>query len=171
MPRSPDIRVCLFLAATSLGILAAAFVMQYVFGIEPCVLCTYQRVPYALATGFGLFGAAMPLAPIRRRSVVLISAAIFAAGAALAAYHLGVEQGWWAGSRGCTGEAATLTLADMEKALSTKPTVRCAAVPWTLFGLSLTAYNLIVSAGLTLLCLMAAAERRLWRERRFYPKG
>ncbi|WP_337998048.1 disulfide bond formation protein B [Oleispirillum naphthae] len=171
MPRSPDIRVCLFLAVTSLGILAAAFVMQYVFGIDPCVLCTYQRVPYALTTGFALFGTAMPLAPARRRTVVLICAAIFAAGAALALYHVGVEQAWWAGSQGCTGETATLTLADMEKALSVKPTVRCDAVPWTLFGLSLTAYNLIASSGLTLLCLILASERRLWRERRFYPRG
>jgi len=171
MARSPDIRVCLFLAVTSLGILAAAFVMQYVFGIEPCVLCTYQRVPYALTTGFALFGAAMPLAPVRRRTVVLICAVIFAAGAALAAYHLGVEQAWWPGSEACTGETAALTLSDMEKALSTKPTVRCDAVPWTLFGLSLTAYNLIASSVLTLLCLMLASEHRLWRERRFYPRG
>jgi len=171
MARSPDLRVCLFLAIVSLGILGAAFVMQYGFGIEPCILCTYQRIPYALVTGFGLFGATMPLAPARRRTVVLICALIFAAGAALATYHLGVEQAWWAGSQACTGETATLSMADMEKALSVKPTVRCDAVPWTLFGLSLTAYNLISSVGLMLLCLMLAAEHRLWRERRFYPKG
>ncbi|MBN2752208.1 MAG: disulfide bond formation protein B [Rhodospirillaceae bacterium] len=171
MSRPIDARICLFIALTSLAVLGTALVLEHGFGVEPCILCTYQRIPYAVTTGLGLFGIAMPLPPSRRRSVVLISALIFALGAGLAGYHLGVEQAWWAGTEGCTGETASISLADMHSALSTKPVVRCDDVPWTIFGLSLTALNLIGSIGLTLLCLALASERRLWREHRFQPRS
>ncbi|MGZ8994968.1 MAG: disulfide bond formation protein B, partial [Rhodospirillales bacterium] len=34
---------------SSLFALAAAFLGEHVFGLEPCILCLYERVPYALA--------------------------------------------------------------------------------------------------------------------------
>ena len=39
----------LVILAASAGALASAFVAQYVFGLEPCVLCIYQRWPFAIA--------------------------------------------------------------------------------------------------------------------------
>ena len=36
--------------AASVGALGFAYISETVFGLEPCVLCLYQRVPYA-ATG------------------------------------------------------------------------------------------------------------------------
>jgi disulfide bond formation protein DsbB len=173
MRRSADLSICLAIAAVSLGTLCTAFVLQYGFGVAPCVLCTYQRVPFALAAGFGLFGAAMPLSPARRRTVVIIAGAIFAAGAALAFYHTGVEHGWWGGTAACTGEdlSRPMTLADIDAALSVKPAARCDDVAWTLFGFSLTEINLAASSALALLCFALAAERRLWHTRRFGPRG
>ncbi len=173
MSRSTDFRICLMIAAVGLGALAFAFVLQYGFGVEPCVLCTYQRVPFAVAAGFGLFGAAMPLPPSRRRTVALIVGVVFAAGAALAFYHVGVEHGWWGGTVACTGEdiSRPMTLADIDAALATKPQARCDDVPWTLFGFSLSELNLAGSAALALICFALAAERRLWRERRFGARG
>ncbi len=169
MNRSADFSICLLIAAVSLGTLGAAFVLQYGFGVEPCVLCSYQRVPFALTAGLGLFGAAMPLPPSRRRAVAAIAGAIFAAGAALAFYHVGVEHGWWGGSVACTGEdlSRPMSLADIDAALAVKPMARCDEVPWTLFGFSLSEINCAASAALALVCLGLAAERRPWRERRF----
>ena len=40
----------LAILAASAGALAVAYIAEFVFGLEPCILCLYQRVPYA-ATG------------------------------------------------------------------------------------------------------------------------
>ncbi len=169
MSRSVDGRVCTWIAVVSLASLAFAFTLQYGFGVEPCLLCTYQRVPYALAAGFGLFGSLLPIGPSKRRTVVMFAVVLFAASAALALYHLGVEQAWWHGSTGCTGEDISLamTLDDLTTALSTKPKARCDAVPWEMFGVSLTGWNLIWSSLLTLIFTGLIFEARIWRERRF----
>lgn len=171
MPSTADARVCFAIALVSLAAIGFALVLQFGFGVEPCVLCTYQRIPYVVAVGFGLFGAAMPLAPPRRRLIVAICGFLFAVGAAIAVYHLGVEQGWWAGSASCTGELRTqaMTLSDMQSALSTKPKARCDAVPWTMFGFSLTTWNLAASTFLALVCAALVSERTLWRNYRFRP--
>lgn len=169
MPRPLDARVCIWITVASLASLGFAFTLQYGFGVEPCLLCTYQRIPYAVAAGFGLLGVMLPLGPSKRRTIVTFATVLFAAGAGLALYHSGVELGWWGGSAGCTGEnlAAPMTMDDLSTALSTKPTARCDAVPWTLFGLSLTNWNLAWSSLLTLAGVGLIFEARIWRERRF----
>ena len=169
MSRSLDARVCSWIVIVSLASLGFAFTLQYGFGVDPCLLCKYQRIPYAVATGFGLLGMILPLGPSKRRTVVMFCTVLFFAGTCLALYHLGIEQAWWGGSAGCTGEnlSAPMTLNDISNALSTKPKARCDAVPWTLFGLSLTTLNLIWSALLTFLGIGLIFERRIWRERRF----
>lgn len=44
------------LAAISAFALSMAFTAQYIFGLEPCILCLYQRIPYALVIALGLTG-------------------------------------------------------------------------------------------------------------------
>ncbi|MGK4422598.1 disulfide bond formation protein B, partial [Klebsiella pneumoniae] len=45
----------IFLSAA--GSLAFAFTMQYGFDVEPCVLCLWQRVPFAVAACLALTAA------------------------------------------------------------------------------------------------------------------
>lgn len=150
-------RLLLAILVISLGALGAAFAGQYLFGLEPCVLCLYQRVPWAAAaliSALALGGWAGRL----RLLAIALCAATFAAGGALAFYHVGVEQHWWGSVAGCAGEAVTdLTLDDLRpEALATglKP---CDRVDWRLFGLSLAGYNVIASALLSAGCLAALA--------------
>ena len=44
----------------SIGALIIAYTAELAFGIEPCILCLYQRIPYALA---GALAVAALLAP------------------------------------------------------------------------------------------------------------
>lgn len=147
-------RLLVAVLTISLGALAMAFAGQFLFGLEPCVLCLYQRVPWAIAAVVavgGIFGWAgrAPLLPIA------LCAAVFAAGGALAFYHVGVEQHWWGSIAGCGGGPVSgLTPEDMRpEALATglKP---CDRVDWRLFGLSLAGYNTIASALMSTGCLI-----------------
>ena len=150
-------RLLLAILVISLAVLAAAFAGQYLFGLDPCVLCLYQRVPWAAAA---LISALALVGWAGRHSLLPIGlcAVIFAAGGALAFYHVGVEQHWWGSVAGCAGEAATnLTLDDLRpEALATglRP---CDRVDWRLFGLSFAGYNVIASALLSVGCLAGLA--------------
>jgi disulfide bond formation protein DsbB len=86
-------------------------------------------------------------------------ALVFAAGSALAFYHVGVEQHWFAGPSACTAPAgAADTVAALEAQLRHQQPVRCDQPAWTLFGVSLAGWDL-VAALIMLGCCLAT----LWR--------
>ncbi len=65
--------------AVSATALANAYIAQYAFGQEPCVLCLYQRVPYAVA---GVLGLAALFLPSLRFRLVAAAGGVFLVGAA-----------------------------------------------------------------------------------------
>jgi disulfide bond formation protein DsbB len=147
-------RLLTAILAISLGALAMAYAGQYLFGLEPCVLCLFQRVPWAMAVLIAAFGI-IGWAGRSRLLPIALCAAVFAAGGVLAFYHVGVEQHWWGSIAGCGGGPVSgLTPEDLRpEALATglKP---CDRVDWRLFGLSLAGYNMLASALLSVGCLI-----------------
>jgi len=155
----------LFLIASG-AVIAIALLFQYVGGFAPCELCLYERWPYYAAIAVAIIGlfsgsnAAM-------RAVLGLGAALFLAGTALAAYHVGVEQHWIAGPTACTGGPGGADSIEALKAqlLSREP-VNCDEPAWTAFGISLAALNLLASLALAVFCLAAirlVAPRRAGR--------
>ena len=155
--RLPDI---LAPAILLVGVIAlgTAFTAQYIFGLDPCVLCLYQRIPYAVAAGLGIWVMLLPGA--RLEAVAVIAGLLFVSGGVLAVYHVGVEQHWWQAATACgaTGEHLDdlRSVSDLRGALFAKAPVPCDAVAWSLFGLSMAAYNAIASWGLAVLSFVAA---------------
>jgi disulfide bond formation protein DsbB len=75
----------------------------------------------------------------------------FTCGCAVAAYHVGVQQGWWAEVGVCEASSSRpLTLTDLRSLAVARARPACNQVDWSLFGLSLAAFNLIFSAGLAI---------------------
>ena len=146
--------------AAGVGGLATAFTAEHVFGLEPCALCLYQRWVYAAAAAFGVAALLVPTG--RRRWVVVAAGAVFAGGAGLAFYHVGVEQHWWAQTAACAGKVdlAGLTVEQLRSALQAPPPKPCDEVDWTLFGISLAGYNVLVSLALAAACF--AGTRAPW---------
>ena len=68
--------------------------------------------------------------------------------AGIAFFHVGVEQHWWAGTSGCGASLIDphLTAEELRARIEAAPMVRCDQVAWSLFGLSMAAYNLLYSA-------------------------
>ncbi len=77
----------------SAAALGGALASERWLGLVPCALCLWERWPYRVAIALGLAALALP----RRAARWALAAAVLAvlAGAALAATHVGVEQGWW----------------------------------------------------------------------------
>jgi disulfide bond formation protein DsbB len=145
----------------SVSALAAAFIGQYGFDLHPCTLCIYQRWPFAIAIVIGLLG--MRIVDRRPEVYTLILALLaftFAIDTGIAAFHVGVEQGWWQGLSGCSAEVGTAkTLEQLRAQILAAPVVRCDDIAWSLFGVSMAGYNVLLCAGLAAYCALQA-----WRK-------
>ncbi|CCQ75447.1 disulfide bond formation protein B [Magnetospira sp. QH-2] len=135
--------VALFVLATSVGSLAFAYGAQYLFHMQPCILCLYQRIPFAVAGGLALLVLLLPRLAV---PVLMLVALAFLVGAGIAGYHVGVEQHWWTGTAGCTGEIdTTQSLQDLKAQLMATPLKRCDEITWAVFGISVTVLNVLWS--------------------------
>jgi disulfide bond formation protein DsbB len=151
-------RAPLAILAASMAVLAGAYGFEYLGGLAPCELCLFQRIPYAVA--IVLSGAAQFVPPAVRRWLVGGCALAFAAGLGLAAYHVGVEQGAFAGPTACTGgDTGAATVEALRRQLEATQLIRCDEVQWTLFGVSLAGYNVLISAALAAFALFAARRK------------
>ncbi len=143
--------------AASVAALGGAFFAQYGMGLEPCPLCLYQRFPYAATIGLG----ALALAARDRWPLlfVALAGAVFAGEAGLAAYHVGVEQHWWAGLDACARAGATPETVDELRTLLLEepPPPPCDEVSWSLFGVSMAGYNMLYAGMMAGISLFGAA--------------
>lgn len=144
------------LLVASAGALGFALGAQYLGGLAPCPLCVYQRWPYALV--IALAGAAL-VAPWPRALLALCALAL-AGNAALAGYHVGVEQGWFALPAGCQAVGIGATTVDELRALLAAAPPRCDEVAWSFLGLSMAAWNGLLALGLAVVAALAAAPGR-----------
>ncbi len=143
------------IVAASVAALAAAFLAQYVAGLDPCPLCVYQRYPYGATLALGVLALA---APGRWPALFVgLAGAAFAAGAGTALWHVGVQAGWFEELAVCAGGDVPQTLDDMRAQLAGPAPPPCGEVAWSLFGVSIPGYNLMYSAALAALSLGAAA--------------
>ncbi|MGE0736639.1 MAG: disulfide bond formation protein B [Alphaproteobacteria bacterium] len=152
-----------FLAFVSLCLLGGALLFQYVGGLFPCQLCVWQRYPHGVVIALGLLGA--PFLKGRAQAWALALAALaLLAGAAIAAFHVGVEQKWWEGLPGCVGEVPGqkpgTSLDDLLNQANKQPAPRCDEIPWQMFGISMAGYNFIISLAVGLFGLGVAVGRR-----------
>ncbi len=124
-----------------LALLGGALAFEYIGGLAPCEMCMWQR--WALATALCLATLGLFL---KNRAVVGLAAAAVLVGAAIAAFHAGVEQKWWEGITSCAAAPAGGTTADIIGAVLSAPIVRCDAIPWSLLGISMAGWNFIISS-------------------------
>ncbi|MGJ3260560.1 MAG: disulfide bond formation protein B [Rhodospirillales bacterium] len=136
------------------GPLAVAYISQYGFGYEPCVLCLYQRVPYWVVFGLGVMASVLPAPPVRR-GIALLAGLAFLTGAGIAFYHVGVEQFWWASAAPCGASGPVADTQDLLAQLQQKPEKSCGDIDWTLFGISMATYNVGVSLALAIASFFA----------------
>jgi disulfide bond formation protein DsbB len=132
-------RVSLLLALASAAILLAALALQYLGGLPPCPLCIWQRWPYLAVIALGLIGWRW-----RPRAMLGIAALALLGGAGLAAYHVGIEQGWWALPAGCVAGGTAQSVEELRRMLAEAPPA-CDQVGFTFLGLSLAGWNLVAS--------------------------
>ncbi|MEO3428305.1 disulfide bond formation protein B [Pelagibius sp. CAU 1746] len=146
------------LAAACLGALGAAFASQYWGGLYPCVLCVYQRYAYGIALGFAVLAFLPAGSAAGRRLALLGSGLAFLGGAAIAVFHVGVEQKWWQGTAECHAPALpeNATVEQLREILLNQPFAPCDKIPWEIFGISMAGFNVLAYVLLAALSFWAA---------------
>lgn len=149
----PSRTLAVLAGAGSAALLAAAFAFQHIGGLAPCALCLWQRWPHAAAVAVLILALLVP-----NRWILALGALAALATAGIGGFHMGVEYGWWEGLQSCSGGSiAGVSVEDLlnPNAAVAAP-VRCDAVPWSLLGLSMAGWNMVISLGLAGLWLLAA---------------
>ncbi|MFQ5624108.1 MAG: disulfide bond formation protein B [Paracoccaceae bacterium] len=144
-----------FLAlAGSVAVMLGAIGSQYLGGLLPCKLCIWQRWPHGIAIALGLVWLVY-----RDRRLPLLAGLVVLAGAGIGVYHAGVEQAWWPGPDTCTaGSIGGLTTDELLDKILNTPVIRCDDIQWSLFGLTMAAWNALISVVLAGLWFTAYAS-------------
>jgi disulfide bond formation protein DsbB len=140
------------LLAGALALLGGAFGFEIIGGLVPCEMCWWQRwaligVVIAALDGVllgALAGRRPALAPIGR-VMGWVALAAMATNAGIALFHAGVEQKWWQGLTRCTAPPVAGDANAMLSDILAQPLVRCDAIPWQMFGISMAGWNFLVS--------------------------
>ena len=125
--------------------LIAALYVEYILGFKPCILCIYQRIPYAIAIIISLIAFF-----IGNRNILLIILGLtFLSGILLSGYHVSIEKGVIEPIFLCTGE--NIEALEKEEILKSLNNIKpdCKDVDFSIFGISLATLNFIISFVLT----------------------
>jgi len=139
----------------ALALLLGALGFQYFAHLPPCEMCHWQRWPYIAAAVLGL----VIVSAWKRdaRLLAILTIVLIAVSGLIGAYQAGMQWGILPGPEACTVAHAYVMGSN-----APPPEISCNAVTWSLFGLSLAAYNaifafLIAGTGVFLLSRKHAA--------------
>ncbi len=159
---SPALTAALAITLIAAATLAGAWFMQLVLGIQPCELCLAQRYAYYVVVPLAALIAVVAARDAPRGALVAglaVIALVMLGNAGLAAYHSGVEWGFWQGPTACTGPVGNLGSAgNLLERLDSVKVVRCDEVQWKFLGLSLAGYDVLIS--LSMAAIAAWGVRR-----------
>jgi disulfide bond formation protein DsbB len=140
------------------ALLAGALGSQFLGGLHPCEMCHWQRWGHYAALAAAILSLALRGQPDRGRSFVWLAALGILASGAIGAYHAGVEAKIFEGFTQCTSMSQG-SGADLLKDIMAAPLVRCDQVQFEFLGLSMAAWNAVISIGAALLILWLSLRR------------
>lgn len=136
----------------SICALYSAYFVEYIMQINGCPLCIYQRFPYLLLIFIAISAIAGKNHKLHNRYIIVtIIVALILAG-----YHTGIERGWWELSNLCKPLVSlkdNISVHDFKKLLYTQKVSMCNKPALTIFGLSLTEWNLGLNFILLIFCI------------------
>jgi len=135
--------------------IGGALISEYVFGYHPCVLCIYQRIPYAILIGLGMIGLLLcPRKSCAFKAFIVVAFLLFIGDGAIAIFHVGVEQKWWPGTDGCTGGAPADSIEALRAQIMAAPVARCDEPDFYFLGFTMAAWNIVYAFGCAFMVLL-----------------
>lgn len=162
-PRAALMPIAVVLLLVAASTILGALAFEHIGGYLPCHLCLMQRTPYYL----GIPVAAVAIVAIWRAAPRAVIAGLFGIFAllmlyntGLAAYHSGVEWGFWPGPSSCAPSVGVGSAADMMSQLTGTHAPSCTEAALRILGLSLAGWNVLISGLLAGLAIRGAMIAR-----------
>ena len=144
------------------ALLAGAYGSQYFGGLYPCEMCWWQRYAHMAALVPAAFAFTAHARSSRARVLTLLAALAIATSGAIGVYHAGVEAKIFEGFTTCTATSKGLNHAELLNQILHARFVRCDEVQYRFLGLSLAAWNAILSlGGAALIAVLTLRGRRV----------
>ena len=143
-----------------LALLAGAWSFQIWGGLFPCEMCWWQRYAHIAALVCAVL--ALLFGGRAQTALVALAGLAIAVSGGIAAYHAGIEYGWWHGVTACTSNVK-FGGGDPLAAIMAAPVVRCDEVQWQFARISLAGFNFLISgvaAGVIFALLGRAGRER-----------
>jgi disulfide bond formation protein DsbB len=162
--REPAAAAAVAIFVLSAATILSAWYFQYVLKLPPCPLCLEERLPYHIVIPLSLLMAIAAFVRAPRALITVGFVAILAAvlcGAALGAYHAGVEWRFWPGPTDCSGPLTDLTAkGPLINQLQSIHVVRCDEAAGRFLGISLAGYNVLISLALAAIAAFGLLARK-----------
>ncbi|AHX04648.1 disulfide bond formation protein B [Ehrlichia japonica] len=140
-----DYSVILFFIA-SIVALGIAYIAQYLFGMSPCKLCIYERIPYFITIGLFIIYLFKP-----SKVISFLMCLCYVCNICISGYHVALEHSLVADIIGCTDSIKSLNFDDLKNALlDVSMVISCNRPSIVFMGLSFAECNLIYC----ILCLI-----------------
>lgn len=154
------------LLSGSAALLAGAFGFEHVGGLVPCEMCWWQRWALIVCAVLALDALVLGQIATRRPALALparlagwLALLAMATDAGIGLFHAGVEQRWWQGLTRCTAPPVAGDARSMMADILAQPLVRCDAIPWQMFGISMAGWNFLIALALTGVCAWLMLRR------------
>ena len=160
MTQNRSKKLLLLLLLTSISALVIAYLAQYVFDYQPCILCLYQRLPFFLIAAISLL--ALFFKNKKLRSAVIFCGLIFLLiNSTMASYQVGVEKKIFKGPDTCSTKSLEniSDLKELRLAMLRTKAVRCDEPEFFFLNLSMASWNAIYCALLFLIIFISRKKR------------
>lgn len=157
----------LWYVGVGLVIFASVLCIQYVFGYPPCPLCLEQRIPWGamIIIMLMVYITQKYTMPIIGNVGTLSAILVMAFGTSLAVKHAGIQYGLWDMAMPCAGNVPLTQ--DSTQLLQKIPHINfvdCTGKAPIILGLTLSAWNAIISAIMTV-CIGYMGRIHMWKNR------
>lgn len=144
--------ISVFLMVYSAVSLIFAYTSQYAFGLAPCMLCLYQRLPFFAVLILGIISVFVKSR--LRLAVIALCGVILLTGSGIAFFHVGVEEGIFKMETECgDAMAEASTIEEMTTQLLGKTYVPCDKPQFVFMGISMAGWNFLFSSAFGLISL------------------
>ncbi len=155
----------LLLSFYALFALIFAYVSQFVFDHQPCILCLYQRVPFFAVVVVTALSILFLKKERLKKIALFLCLAMLLINVGMASYHVGVEKKIFKGPVTCSRGLEKITdLDELRAAIMKTKAIRCDRPSFVFLGLSMAAWNVVYClflVGLTLVILPKNAPEYL----------
>ena len=148
------------IATVSALALIGAYLFEYGWGYQPCMMCLWQRPPYYIAIVTSVIALLLLWRASHLDLIILILLSIaglaLLVNAGIGIFHAGVEWKFWQGPDICGDLGVTArTAEELAEQMAHGPVIRCDEASWRFLGLSLAGYSTLISAGLATISAMS----------------